>query len=461
MARSLEHTTDRRYSARSKMPSSPGESSGPPCERDDALAVLRRLRDAGHVAYFAGGCVRDLLLGIEPKDFDVATDAPPPRVRQLFTNTQAVGAAFGVILVRHRRSIIEVATFRTDLAYRDGRHPQGVQFTTAEEDAKRRDFTINGLFLDPLDHDRVIDYVGGQEDLKAKRLRAIGNPDDRFAEDHLRLLRAVRFAARFGFEIESTTTTAIVAHAHQLPRIQPERIADELRRMLTPSTRDRAWRLLWSLGLEQQVFRMMPARDNQATNRSLDETRSIFLALAPRDVAVSFGGALAGATLDDRWQRADSPGDPRPWLTKAEIGKVVRAMRQSLKISNEESDELEGTLAGAGAMLNDPPPALAAKKRFLATPTAAGSRALLDALAGVGLFVERIGALRDELAQLERTDYAPPPLITGDDLTAAGATPGPAFKRALDAVYDAQLESRVTTRDEALKMALSVIASAR
>src|SRR5688572_16140535 len=139
--------------------------------RDDALAVVRRLRDAGHVAYFAGGCVRDQLLGLEPKDYDVATDAPPDRVRQLFSNTQAIGAAFGVILVRHRKSQIEVATFRTDLKYVDGRRPEGVVFTTAEEDAKRRDFTINGLFYDPIE-ERVIDYVGGKEDLRGRILRA-------------------------------------------------------------------------------------------------------------------------------------------------------------------------------------------------------------------------------------------------------------------------------------------------
>ena len=162
----------------------------PRSDRDDALAVVRRLREAGHVAYFAGGCVRDQLLGLTPKDYDVATDAPPQRVRELFTRTDAVGAAFGVILVRQRRSQIEVATFRTDLEYRDGRRPEGVRFTTAEQDARRRDFTINGLFYDPLD-DRVIDYVGGQADLKEKVLRAIGDPDERFAEDHLRLLRAI------------------------------------------------------------------------------------------------------------------------------------------------------------------------------------------------------------------------------------------------------------------------------
>src|SRR5215212_7276936 len=160
-------------------PPPPPDPSPRHANRDDAVAVVRRLREAGHVAYFAGGCVRDLLLGREPKDYDIATDAPPDRVRQLFSNTQAVGAAFGVILVRQGRSVIEVATFRTDLRYRDGRRPEGVVFTTAEEDAKRRDFTINGLFFDPIEN-KVIDYVGGKEDLRNKVLRAIGQPEHRF-----------------------------------------------------------------------------------------------------------------------------------------------------------------------------------------------------------------------------------------------------------------------------------------
>ena len=171
---------------------------------EDALAVVQRLREAGHVAYFAGGCVRDMLLGLTPKDYDIATDAPPVRVRELFKNTQAVGAAFGVILVRQAKSVIEVATFRADLKYVDGRRPEGVVFTTAEEDAKRRDFTINGMFFDPVEN-KVIDYVGGQADLKNRVLRAIGEANHRFEEDHLRLLRAVRFAARFGLEIDPVT----------------------------------------------------------------------------------------------------------------------------------------------------------------------------------------------------------------------------------------------------------------
>jgi poly(A) polymerase len=417
------------------------------CDRADALAVLQRLRQAGHIAYFAGGCVRDELLGLSPKDYDIATDAPPSRVRELFTNTQAVGAAFGVILVRHAGSVVEIATFRTDLEYHDGRRPEGVKFATAEEDAQRRDFTINGLFLDPIEN-RVIDYIGGQADLTAKILRAIGNPDQRFAEDHLRLLRAVRFASRFELQIEPTTAAAITAHAHQLPRISPERLADELRRMLISPTKNMAWKLLWQLELLEQLFRFLPADGHTP----FMPDRSIFLNLPPTD---SF--PLAAATLDYLWQRAGRPNDLRQWLSKPAIAQINRAMRKGLKISNDETDQLHGTLSGAAILLSDAEPTVAEKKRFLATPTAAATRSLLDALAAISLFTDRISKLRSDLDQLQITDFAPPPLITGDDLTNAGASPGPAFKRALAEVYDAQLEGRVTTRDEAMQIAMEIV----
>src|SRR4051812_6760839 len=226
-----------RTSPPGRAPPPPPPPGGKQNDRADAAAVVRRLRGAGHVAYFAGGCVRDLLLGRDPKDYDVATDAPPDRVRGLFRRTQAVGQAFGVILVYEGRSQVEVATFRSDGAYLDGRHPTGVRFTTAEEDAQRRDFTINGLFLDPLKDapldDQVIDYVGGRADLRAGIVRAIGDPERRFGEDFLRLLRAPRFAARLGFTIEPNTAAAIRRHAAQLSRISPERVGEELRTMLT------------------------------------------------------------------------------------------------------------------------------------------------------------------------------------------------------------------------------------
>src|SRR5580693_7281598 len=261
----------------------------------DAMAVLKRLRDSGHIAYFAGGCVRDSILGLEAKDWDVATDAPPDRVRELFISTQAVGAAFGVILVRSGKSIVEVATFRADGAYEDGRRPGSVRFTSAEEDARRRDFTINGLFLDPVEN-RVIDYVGGRDDLAARKVRAIGSPAERFGEDHLRLLRAVRFASRLGFDIEAATAEAIRSSAPRIKGISPERIAEELRLMLTAPTRNVAWRLLWQMGLAAEIFRFLPKIPER-----MDEARSIFLNLAIGE-SISTGLSLAAATLCIRMQ---------------------------------------------------------------------------------------------------------------------------------------------------------------
>jgi len=430
------------------MSEAPAPPPRPRSDRDDALVVVRRLREAGHVAYFAGGCVRDQLLGLLPKDYDIATDAPPQRVRELFTKTDAVGAAFGVILVRQRKSQIEVATFRTDLEYRDGRRPEGVRFATAEQDAQRRDFTINGLFYDPVD-ERVIDYVGGQADLKAKVLRAIGNPDERFAEDHLRLLRAVRFAARFGLTIEPATDDAIARHARQLARISPERIAEELRAMLTPPTRAAAWAMIRRYALDAVIFRFVrgpaaPAHPEVAAHRA-----PIFECVTPGQ-PIPFGLALAATAVEHALSRLANLAN---W-PHVSVLQYVKAARQALRISNDESDQMEGTLYGLELLLKHTSPTVAMLKRFLARPTAPLSRALLAALPPE-LAVHR-DHLERSLPDLEQTDYAPPPLITGDDLTAAGLTPGPLFKRILDAVYDAQLEDRVVTKEQALKLGMDL-----
>jgi poly(A) polymerase len=424
-------------------------SSKPPCHREDAVQVVQILRAAGHVAYFAGGCVRDLLLGLEPKDYDVATDAPPQKVRSLFRSTQAVGQAFGVILVRLGRSVVEVATFRSDGAYVDGRRPSEVRFTTAQEDAKRRDFTINGLFLDPIEH-RVLDYVGGEADLHAKVLRAIGEPEARFAEDHLRLMRAVRFAARFNFTIEPRTAAAIRHHAPQLARISPERIGEEARLMLTPPTRPIAWEMLRSLGLSAVLYRFLP----EAAAAGPVGGHSLLASLAwPGQVP--FGLALAATTLDViGWIARGGDAERRDAFNRAAVHHFVRALRQSLRISNEDADQLTGSLEGLAPLLADAPPSVATMKRSLARPTAALSRSLLDAFAAAGLWTQRIADLRAELFELEQGEFAPVALVTGDDLTAAGLSPGPLFKKVLDQVYDAQLENRVSTKDEALELAL-------
>jgi len=400
----------------------------------DALAIVKTLRAAGHVAYFAGGCVRDMLLELEPKDFDVATNAPPARVRELFRNTQAVGAAFGVILVRQGKTVVEVATFRTDLKYTDGRRPEGVIFTTAEEDAKRRDFTINGMFFDPIEN-RVIDYVGGQNDLKSRVLRAIGEPNHRFEEDHLRLLRAIRFAARFELTIESITADAIKRHAQYLKRISPERIAEELRLMLTAPTRRLAHRMLAELGLDHVILRFL---------RDAREPIGIFQALEGQ--TIPFGLVLAAMILDAR--QGVIP-------TTLEIRKAGAAMRHALKISNDESDVFEGSLA-FGHLLENESPSVAQMKRFLAEPTSLCAMELMRALAHCGVLRDRIESRMKRLEESKQTDIAPPPLITGDDLTTAGLRPGPVFKRVLDATYDEQLEGRITTREQAMKFALNL-----
>lgn len=418
------------------------------------MAIVRRLRDAGHVAYFAGGCVRDLLLGKRAKDYDVATDAPPARVRELFSNTQAVGQAFGVILVRHGRSVVEVATFRTESDYQDGRHPGNVRFTTAPEDAQRRDFTINGLFYDPIDK-QVLDYVGGQADLAARRLRAIGEADARFAEDHLRLLRAVRFAARLGFEIEADTAQAISRRARLLKGISPERIAQELRLMLAPPSRAAAWPLLWKFDLAPVVFRFFESTGPF----SFDPEQSIFLRFIPGE-PIEFGAALAAAVACIGWQgRRDAGAFFPPRAAKA----ATHAMRQALRISNDESDQMCQTLIGAGyAMGNEPADPLARAKRFLARPTSRWSHGLLEAAdAASRQFEPALTERRDLWNSLEDADCAPAPLVTGDDLLAAGLKPGPAFKRLLDSTYDEQLAGRLVEPAAALTWALSRSESAR
>jgi len=420
----------------------------PLCVYDDALAVLERIREAGHVAYFAGGCVRDSLLGFVPKDWDVATDAPPGQVRKLFPDTMAVGAAFGVILVRHKASTVEVATFRSDGEYADGRRPQSVRFTTAEEDAKRRDFTINGLFLDPTD-DRVIDFVGGQRDLRDRVLRAIGDPEARFAEDHLRLLRAVRFAARFDLAIEPATSLAIKRHAPHLIRISPERIADELRLILVAPTRRFAWRLLRDLGLSRSALRFagaeLPSEEIVRDVFSEIQSETISNPLALASIAVTY--ALTG----------DAPATER--VNREWAGRIARDARKYLKPSNEEVEHLKGILSQVAQLLADPAPRVAHLKRFLARQTSSDAITILQILAnfkeGPTSLLKTLGTL----SELAKTDYAPLPLLDGNDLLAMGWNPGPLFKRMLDEVYDAQLEGRISTKEQARDYATEQLTS--
>lgn len=414
-------------------------SEQPNDRREDALAIVRALVDAGHVAYFAGGCVRDALLGQQPKDYDVATSATPDAVRRLFRRAQGVGQAFGVVLVRIGSSQIEVATFRADGNYSDGRRPDEVRFSDEIDDAKRRDFTINGLFFDPL-ADRVIDHVGGQADLAARVLRAIGDPAARFSEDYLRLLRAVRFAARLGLTIEPATRDAIVANAPKLARIAPERIATELRTMLTAPSRASAAALLDQLGLTDVLLRGLGAHD--VPRRS---DRLLARLNADASFPIALAAYLVGANALD--------GSAAHTLATPSVRRIDAELRRSLRLSNDELSAIR-TILNVGVLLTSPQmPRVAAIKRYLAQPSADDGRRFATTLVDDSRLCPRAVELERAFSDAASGDVAPPPFVTGDDLQSMGFAPGPAFKVALDAAYDAQLEGTVTSPAEARSLA--------
>ncbi len=392
--------------------------------REAALWCVRQLCAQGHQALFAGGCVRDLLLKHEPKDHDVATDARPDVVVQLFHRTRSVGKLFGVILVGVRRHWIEVATFRSDGSYGDGRRPDTVRFTSAAEDARRRDFTINGMFYVP-EQVTVLDLVGGQEDLKRRVIRAIGDPAARFAEDHLRLLRAIRFAARLNFDVEAKTWTAIRDAAPLLRRISAERVHDELSRMLTDAGRQRAWELLREAGLVPHLW--------DGADRTLARTPSVAELLGRLPDCVSFELVLAVLALP-------SPDEAR------HIGRQLRT-------SNDHADAAVW-LVQHHADADEPARlSLAELKRLMAGPAFDDLLQLLRArLDASGKDDSAWRKLRDRAAAVAPEQVTPPPLVTGSDLIQRALGPGPAFGGLLDAVYDAQLNEEIQDRPAALAM---------
>lgn len=414
--------------------------------RASATEIARTLQRAGHIAYFAGGCVRDDLLGRDPTDYDIATDARPERVQELFGRTSEVGAHFGVVLVHHdsgqggpRVPPVEVATFRSDGEYSDNRRPDSVTFSSPEADAARRDFTINALFMDPVAHEResgplhkrVIDFVGGVDDLKEGIVRAVGDPAARLAEDHLRALRAVRFAARLGFRIEEATADAIRAHAAQLTGVSRERIGDEIRKMMDDTYRSVAvWQLQY-LDLDAPVF------DQPHSNESAPRT------LGRLGDDASFSLCLAALALD------------RGLVEISQVAGLVEAWRKALMLSNDERDRLKATLEGY-SMLEQGfgTMSVAEQKRCSTAPWFADSMLLLsarDSIANVRIS-RRVAELKDTPSGL-----APEPFLDGSKLIAAGHRPGPDFGRVLAEVYDAQLEDRVTDQAEALALAAELL----
>jgi tRNA nucleotidyltransferase/poly(A) polymerase len=422
-----------------------------------ARAIAQRLREGGHIAYFAGGCVRDMARGVAPKDYDLATDATPEIVQKIFPRTYAVGAAFGVVVVVEDGMNFEVATFRSDDAYVDGRRPTAVHFSSPEQDARRRDFTINGMFFDPA-KDEVIDFVGGRADLDAKLVRAIGDPSLRFAEDRLRLLRAVRFATALNFEIDGTTWDALVANAASIAQISAERIRDELVKIFLSPNRVRGWDLLDASGLMRAVLpEIEPMKGCEQPPQFHPEgdvfqhTR-LMLQLLPDEISVPLVWSVIlhdvakppTATVDDTG-RIHFSGHDR-------LGaEMTQRIMERLRFSRAEIDATVEMVRQHMVFKDVPNMRVAKLKRFMARPTfteelelhrvdCASSHAMLDNY-------EFLLRKREEFA---KEPIIPPPLVRGDDLIALGMKPGPEFKQVLDEVETRQLEGTLRTRDEAL-----------
>jgi poly(A) polymerase len=449
-------------------------------ERDFALDVVRRLRDAGHEALWAGGCVRDELLGLTPQDYDVATSAHPDEVRRLFRRTLAVGASFGVVEVLGPRTPVgplkvQVATFRSDVSYSDGRRPDAVVFSSAREDALRRDFTINGMFFDPLEK-RLIDYVGGQDDLHGRLLRAIGDARQRFDEDKLRMLRAVRMATRFGLEIEPATADAIRAMAPQIGVVSAERIADELRKLLVDPRRAYGMRLFVDLGLAQPILPELlpmrglpqgPPRPDAAAlpppgmpgpavvEGEIDLWEHVLRVLDLLGPAPSFSLAMAALLHDiGKPRTVGRTPDRYTFYYHEHVGRRMAGdICERLKLSNEEQKRIEW-LVEKHQILSDAPRMRPSKLKVLLNHP--DIRELLelhraDALAA-GRDTAHVEYCEQLLREWTREDLDPPPLLTGDDLIEAGYKPGPIFKKLLDAVREAQLDGTIATPKEAWEM---------
>ena len=422
-----------------------------------ATRLVERLRAAGHEALFAGGCVRDRLLGKEAHDIDIATSARPEEIQKLFPRTVAVGAQFGVIVVLEDGGEFQVATFRSDGAYRDGRHPESVAFTNAEGDARRRDFTVNGLFFDPLTH-QILDFVGGEADLRTGILRSIGDPHARFAEDKLRLIRCVRFAASLGFEIEAETWRALVERAPEITAVSAERIRDELVKIFSHPSRVRGFDLLDQSGLLAILLPEVEALKGCEQPPDFHPEGDVFvhtrlmLSLLPEQVSTPLVFSVLFHDI----------GKPPTFLID-ETGRIRFNGHESISASMTEkifarlrfsNAETEATVVGVKnhmAFKDVQNMRVATLKRFLARPTIDDELELhrVDCQGSHGL-LDNYDFLLRKREEFSNEPLIPPPLITGRDLIAAGLQPGPHFKKLLDSTQALQLEGGLKTREDAL-----------
>ena len=402
---------------------------GGPATKSTALWVIRRLREAGFEALLAGGCVRDMLLGRSSSDYDIATDATPQQVRRLFRRVLLIGAKFGVAMVVHRGRTVEVTTFRSDLSYSDGRRPDSVRFSTAREDALRRDFTINGMFYDPVARE-VIDHVGGRIDLGRGLVRTIGRADERFSEDYLRMIRAVRFAVRLGFRIAPATREAISRHAPKIASISGERICDELSKMLAAPSAGEAVTLLGKLALAAAI---LPELVDAGLWKSAE--RRVAALPGRHDLTLAMGALLM-----------DLPGA------------AIRKRLRTWGAPNDLRDSLCFLAANRDAWRDAPEMPLCDFKRLLAAPDFPRLRTLWrireKAQTGRQTHARRIAC---RIGGIDPAQIAPNPLLTGDDLQNMGMRQSPALGRVLRTVYDAQLNEDIATRRDAKALAERMI----
>lgn len=421
--------------------------------------IIRRLSEKGFQAYYAGGCVRDLLLGRASKDFDIATNAQPDQVQDLFERaTDLQGKCFGVVRVLSGGDVFEVATFRQDGAYLDGRHPEKVDFSnaSAEEDARRRDFTVNGLFYDPI-AGKVIDHVGGQEDLKNKIIRAIGDPKDRFQEDALRLFRAVRFAAELDFTIEPVTWKAICGLAPTCQRLAHERVRDELVKCFTGANPARALDLLDESRLLSfwipEVDRMKGVEQPPQFHPEGDVYTHVHLMMQQLhypSLTLAFSVLLHDIAKPDTF-KVDPSGRIRFNEHESIGARMAVDIMKRLKFSNDEIKAVETCVANHMSFKDAKNMRLSTLKRFLSRPYLEDEMELhrIDCTCSHGM-LDIYNFLLEKRAELAHEDLAPPPLISGDDLIQLGLKPGPVVGKILHLVLEEQLEGRLVSREQAL-----------
>ena len=422
-----------------------------------ARSIVERLRAKGFQALYAGGCVRDRLLGLEPHDYDVATNARPEQVMALFPRTVPVGAQFGVILVLEQGKEIQVATFRGDGAYLDGRHPESVVYTDAEGDARRRDFTVNGLFLDPLKQE-ILDFVGGRKDLQARLLRAIGDPGQRFAEDKLRLLRAVRFATTLEFDIDPETWRAIRQWAPEIHTVSAERIREELVKILLSPNRLRGFDLLDESGLLREILPEMEALkgcdqppDFHPEGDVFIHTRLMLSMLGP-EVSLQLVLSVLFHDIGKPATRVvDETGRIRFNGHEGVSAEMSLRLLQRLRFPNEVIDAVLPAVRLHMSFKDVPNMRVATLKRMMARPTFEDELELhrVDCLASHGM-LDNHATLIAKREEFSHEPLIPEPLVTGHDLITLGWKPGPRFAEILSAVQTRQLEGVLHTREEAL-----------